>query len=152
MALHQDKPFFPQRLADNVPDDRYGFSAMWYVQATPLEMGPTELVRGSQIAPQDYSQDVPDESRLFRQAIPAGSLLLFNHRTWHRGAMNQTDRPRDLITNAYARPEVHKTQLTKTLENGRQEYVLCSDLIGSASDIMKQLLMEPLPSNSLSPS
>ena len=35
---------------------------------------------------------------------PAGSLLIFNHRCWHRGALNHTDRPRDLITNAYARP------------------------------------------------
>lgn len=39
--------------------------------------------------------------------IPAGSLLIFNHKTWHRGtpAGNVTGTPRDIVTNAYSRPD-----------------------------------------------
>src|SRR5688500_6989309 len=51
MQIHQDACFFPttERARDGVPLHRYGFSAMWYLQDTPLEMGPTELVVGSHL-------------------------------------------------------------------------------------------------------
>jgi hypothetical protein len=48
-----------------------------------------------------------------RDARQPSSLLIFNHKTWHRGtpAGNRADGPRDIITNAYARPAIMKTQL-----------------------------------------
>jgi hypothetical protein len=137
-AWHQDRVFFPppERITQGVAPQRYSFSAMWYVQDTPLEMGPTELMSG-------YRNDPPDEysaRSLHRQHMPAGSLLLFNHRTWHRGAPNQTSTPRDLITNAYARREIEKTQLMTACPDGSQAYIPCQALLDSGSQILRKLL------------
>ena len=142
-GLHQDAVFFPraERREEGVADDRYSFSAMWYLQDTPLEMGPTELVSGSHNAGIDYSGKM--YVTVFRQAMPAGSLLLFNHRTFHRGAPNNTALPRDLITNAYARRAVEKVQLTTPQAAGGEMYMPCNPLLDDCSNVLRQLLAEP---------
>lgn len=142
MAIHADEVFYPrpERKAAGVADDRYSFSAMWYVQDTPLAMGPTEFVPGSHTAGKRYTDSELTPDRLWRRAIPAGSLILFNHRTWHRGARNATGTPRDLITNAYARPEVEKVQLTVKGEDGRERYAVPEGLLEDASPMLKMLL------------
>lgn len=147
MKAHQDDVFFPapEKRAAGVPDIRYGFSAMWYAQDTPLEMGPTELVRGSHISGKNYRDIEPSESELFRQPIAAGSLLIFSHYTWHRGAQNHLEQPRDLITNAYARPEIEKRHLLSPREGGEDIYILPTELLASASPTMHHLLKDPAP-------
>ncbi len=145
MQIHQDACFFPpaDRARPDVPADRYGFSAMWYLQDTPLEMGPTQLVAGSQLpgAAQHSEQELEAEpDKAWRCAIPAGSLLFFNHRTWHRGARNETETPRDLITNAYARPEVLKAQVTTKQADGSEKYVPWDDLLKECSPLRKMLM------------
>lgn len=144
MKIHQDTVFYPPqaRRKPDVPDHRYGFSAMWYLQDTPLAMGPTELIAGSHRSSQQHS-DEEASGVVFRRDIPAGSLLVFNHRTWHRGARNGTGTPRDLITNAYARSEVDKVQLASTRADGKEGYVPCQELLKSASQILEQLLSQP---------
>ena len=142
MKIHHDRVFFPseEKIEAGISPHYYGFSAMWYVQDTPLEMGPTELITRSHLTEEVYTEDALDGAELFRRNIPAGSLLLFFHRTWHRGAWNQTDTPRDLITNAYARRAIDKVQLTSPLENEDDRYVPCEALIANASEsIMKML-------------
>lgn len=142
MALHQDAVFFPmpERVQDGVPDYKYGFSAMWYVQDTPLEMGPTALVPGSHRNGRNYQVEPPSDAEVFNRAIPAGSLLLFSHRTWHSGRFNNTPQPRDLITNAYARRAVDKVQLTKPVEDGSARYIACDELLATGSGTLRQLL------------
>ncbi|MBI2193942.1 MAG: phytanoyl-CoA dioxygenase family protein [Planctomycetes bacterium] len=139
--IHQDGVFFPrpERQEEGVPDYRYGFSAMWYVQDTPLAMGPTELIPGSHRGGRKYD-DEEAGPLVLRREIPAGSLLIFNHRTWHRGARNETDTPRDLVTNAYARPEVGKVQLMSPKPGGGEAYVPCEVLLRTASPLTRQLL------------
>lgn len=142
MTWHQDDVFFPAatRRTAGVADERYGFSAMFMVQDIPLEMGPTETIRGSFVSGDDYREGPSDETLLSSRAYPAGSLLIFSHRTWHRGQPNTTDRPRDLITNAYARREVDKVQLLSKTASGEREYVRPANLIEQGSPMLRQLL------------
>ena len=53
-------------------------------------------------------------------AVPAGSLLVFNSRVFHRTdpAGNRAAGPRDIITNTYALPAVGKTQLLQPAPPG----------------------------------
>lgn len=145
MNFHQDGVFFPQpnrvTAGSATPAHRYGFSAMWTVRDTPLAMGPTEFILRSHLdGDHKYTNDDFPRERLLRRDVPAGSLLLFNHRTWHRGAPNTTSTPRDLITNAYARPEVDKVQILTKQADGSEKYVPCEPLLAGASAIRRQLL------------
>ena len=135
-TLHQDKVFFPEKALAGVPIWRYGFTAMWYMQDTPLEMGPTQVVPGSHKRDGD---DPPGDDQRVSGIMPAGSLLLFAHATWHSGALNHTDRPRDLISNAYARPELKKVQLTTPVDGGGR-YVQPDALLRPGGDMLRQLL------------
>jgi hypothetical protein len=140
--LHQDTVFFPheERRAGGVADDRYSFSAMWYMQDTPLVMGPTELVTGSQHCASEPALEGPLALPLQKGAMAAGTLLIFNHRTWHRGAPNGTETPRDLITNAYARLEIDKEQLATPQTDGTSRYVPCDALLNGNTPILRRLL------------
>ena len=145
MQIHQDACFFPtaERTRDGVPLHRYGFSAMWYLQDTPLKMGPTELVVGSHLhGDRQHTNDrlAIGGPPVWRAPIPAESLLFFLHRTWHRGAANNSKVPRDLITNAYARREVGKVQLTVKQSDGTDCYVAPDQLMGLFSPTMRRLL------------
>jgi ectoine hydroxylase-related dioxygenase (phytanoyl-CoA dioxygenase family) len=146
-SMHNDAVFFPtiKRKVPGVALEGYSFSAMWYLQDTPLEMGPTQLVIGSHV---EYERAYKDEEadgllasgRLFNRAVPAGSLLLFNNRTWHRGRPNQTDLPRDLITNVYALPAVEKVQLLTSPDGGAMRYVVPEGLLATGSEAVRELL------------
>lgn len=145
MNFHQDGVFFPQPdrvpVGSATPAHRYGFSAMWAVRDTPLAMGPTEFILRSHLdGDRKYTNDDFPRERLLRRDVPAGSLLLFNHRTWHRGAPNTTPTPRDLITNAYARPEVGKVQILTKQADGSEKYAAPDALLVSASAMRRQLL------------
>ncbi|MCX5662703.1 MAG: phytanoyl-CoA dioxygenase family protein [Planctomycetota bacterium] len=147
MQFHQDAVFFPKpgRAPADVPANRCGFSAMWTLQETPLAMGPTEFIPGSHIqGDRRYGNDDFPAGRssdgLLRRDVPAGSLILFNHRTWHRGGPNTTEQPRDLVTNAYARPEVEKVQILTPRGDGTEAYVPCEPVLAKASLMLSQLL------------
>ena len=80
-------------------------------------MGPTEVIRGSHSGLQQWTDDAADVSPNLLpspaldgyyeagSAIPAGSLLMFNTRCFHRTAPagNRCKVPRDIVTNAYVR-------------------------------------------------
>jgi len=142
MNIHQDAVFFSPRGQETpgVPLHRYGFSAMFYLQDTPLEMGPTQLIPGSHQRNEPHRDGPETDALVWKQGVPAGSLLIFNHRTWHRGAPNQTGTPRDLITNAYARREITKCQIMVKQADGTEKYVPCAPLLASGSALLRQLL------------
>jgi hypothetical protein len=144
MKIHQDDVFFPktpERSAQVAGTTHVGFTAMVYVQDTPLEMGPTQFIRGSHASGETFSDDkIEALPHLWRRAVPAGSLILFSHRTWHRGAPNLTASPRDLISNAYARRAIDKVQLTKKSAEGKDEYVAPDELLSRGSVMLRQLL------------
>ena len=140
-TIHQDGCFFPaaDRVVPVRPLIRYSFSAMFYLQDTPLEMGPTECVPGLHRTDRQITNADITEGMLWRRAIPAGSLLLFNHRCWHRGAENHTDNPRDLITTAYALPMIEKSHLTVKDAGGREAYAEPAEVIRAGSDATRML-------------
>jgi len=55
---------------------------------------------------------------------------------------NNTNLPRDLITNAYARREIEKVQLLSRGPGGAQVYVPCETLLATGSGRLRQLLGE----------
>jgi ectoine hydroxylase-related dioxygenase (phytanoyl-CoA dioxygenase family) len=61
------------------------------------ENGATQLLPNSQ-----WRTDVPSETEFDRNAVrlmpKAGQAILFNARTWHRGGLNRTDKPRHAVT------------------------------------------------------
>jgi hypothetical protein len=140
-AIHQDACFFPtaDRLLPGVPLERYSFSAMWYVQDTPLEMGPTELAPGLHRENRPITNGDLTDRMVWRRSMPAGSLLIFNHRAWHRGAVNHTDRPRDLITNAYARPVLTLEHL-QVNQDGAKEYREPRELFAECGPRVREML------------
>jgi hypothetical protein len=137
--FHNDAVFFPkpERMMMGVALENYSFSAMWYLQDTPLVMGPTQLVLGSHVEfEKTYGEEdvagLEAKGRLYQEAMPAGSLLIFNNRTWHRGRPNETEQARDLITNVYALPAVEKVQLLTVMGDGTQRYVEPGGLLAEA--------------------
>ena len=68
------------------------------------EKGPTEYVPGSH-----YSGRQPDPSCQFEGRGPesvlcrAGDVYLFNHQTWHRGAINRSNQRRYLMQSQYCK-------------------------------------------------
>lgn len=65
--------------------------------------GATWLMPGSQHQP-----DKPDEATFSKTAIqtvmPAGSVLVFDARVWHRAGRNNSTSPRRIVTPIFARP------------------------------------------------
>jgi hypothetical protein len=151
MIIHRDREFFPKKGTppSGIPWYNYSFSAMWYLQDTPLEMGPTQLIPGSHKHDQFVNDDALKPSQLFSRAIPVGSVLLFSNHILHRGRFNQVDQPRDLINNVYARPEINKAQLKHPALNSEQfygpddVYVPCEPLIKEGNAKLKMLLAPP---------
>ena len=101
--------------------------------ATPLEMGPAQLVAGSHTGLRQWTDAEADASNELvaslaldgvhtgGSVIPAGSLLIFNTRACHRTtpAGNRTSTPRDIVTNAYALPCVEKAA-ARAWRHGRE--------------------------------
>ena len=69
---------------------------------------------------------------------PANSSRTQLGLTWHSGRFNKTDPPRDLITNAYALPEIDKVQLTIPLDDKTERYQPCEELIASGSLVIQK--------------
>eukprot|EP01052_Picozoa_sp_SAG31_P032829 SAG31_NODE_3642_length_4032_cov_1.536232_1_plen_294_part_00 len=141
--IHQDTPFFvpgegEARKAGNmhelqaieqkigIPLTQLSFSAMWYLRMTPLSMGPTQLLKGSHRQFKQFTnEEAAGSPRLVELAesarpVAAGSLLIFNHKTWHRTDPqgNRAEEPRDIVTNAYALPLLPKAQLLQPSDGG----------------------------------
>lgn len=139
MNIHRDRVFLPHDPVQR-PLWRHGFSAMWYMQDTPLAMGPTELIPGSHLSDVEVrNEDLAAGEDTWHQPMPAGSLLLFSHATYHRGALNNTDTPRDLITNAYTTRAIDKVQLTVKVD-GEKRYVPYKPLLAQGDAAVLQLL------------
>jgi hypothetical protein len=139
------------------PLHKLGFSAMWYIRDTPLEMGPTQLLRGSHLSPSTRTKEeaLNEEQDLLSSpalsvastVVPRGSLLIFNHRLFHRTDPqgNRCTLPRDIITNAYSQHWIRKTQLVEiyegaepnseagTGEAGTEQSVILPDINGDGS-------------------
>jgi hypothetical protein len=139
--VHQDDCFFPQQpeLQADLQTRMYGFTAQWVILDIPAPMGPTQFIPGPHVGGTRYTSDEPDSSFTFGNHFPKGSLVLYDHRTWHRGTDNHCDTPRDLIQNGYALHAVDKVQI-RTPTDGGELYIPCDRLIDQGSETVRRLL------------
>ncbi len=140
--IHQDDCFFPEDpdLLEDMHTRMYGFTAQWVAHDIPAEMGPTEFIVGSHEGDRRYTNDEAPLAISFGDHFPKGSLVFYDHRTWHRGTDNHVTTQRDLMQNCYALHSVDKVQIRTPLEDGTEVYVPCTDLIESGSELVRKLL------------
>ena len=140
--IHQDHCFFPEQadLLEDMQTRMYGFTAQWVYHDIPSEMGPTEFIVGSHVGDIRYSNEEAPDSISFIDHFPKGCLVLYDHRTWHRGTDNHSEAPRDLTQNCYALHAVDKVQIMTPQADGTERYVPCEELLADASDIVHKLL------------
>jgi len=122
IQLHRGETVQPWHYDDaylQIPRPRAasGLSAFWAIDATTLENGATQFLRGSHLwgddkSPmtldtpvfekhgRDYSQK-DTELNIVTPELPAGSLMIAKSTIWHRGGANKTDKPRTIITPQY---------------------------------------------------
>lgn len=122
IQLHRDETVQPWHFDDAHmqaarPRDAWGLSAFWAIDATTIENGATQFLRGSHLWGDDKSPlalDTPifetrdkdygegDENfEIVTPELPAGSLMIAKSTLWHRGGANKTDTARTIITPQY---------------------------------------------------
>lgn len=101
---HQDQLFVPKPW----PDEPQGMNFSLLLDDFTAENGATEVIPGSHLKGDDSS---PDD--LITNAIPviapAGTLMVFESRLWHRTGSNHSDNPRAALFGWYTKP-IYRTQ------------------------------------------
>jgi ectoine hydroxylase-related dioxygenase (phytanoyl-CoA dioxygenase family) len=98
-AWHTDDAFyFPTR----PPARPLALSAIWAVEDFTTDNGATELIPGSH----RWGAEHPDTREFVPVAavMPAGSVLVFDAATWHRGGANRSSGTRLAISPQYCQP------------------------------------------------
>ncbi|TNF89690.1 MAG: hypothetical protein EP301_02540 [Gammaproteobacteria bacterium] len=126
-VLHPDQLFVPRPW----PSEPQGMNFAWLLDDFTAENGATEVVPRSHLAAEDV-----DPSVLADQAVPviapAGTLMVFESRLWHRTGSNQSSRPRAALFGWYTKP-IYRAQENWFLS-------LDADVIDEASDELLTLL------------
>ena len=126
--LHADQIFVPKPW----PPEPQGMNFAWLLDDFTADNGATEVVPGSHRAAGD---DV-DPTALADQAVPviapAGTLMVFESRLWHRTGRNRSSNPRAALFGWYTRP-IYRTQENWFLS-------LDDDVVAQASDELLVLL------------
>jgi hypothetical protein len=140
--IHQDHCFFPEQpnLLAEMQTRMYGFTAQWVILDIPSKMGPTEFISGSHVGGRQYTNENASPHISFKHHFPKGSLVLYDHRVWHRGTDNHAEIARDLPQNCYALHAVDKVQIMTPLDDGSEAYVPCAELLETGSDTLNKLL------------
>jgi ectoine hydroxylase-related dioxygenase (phytanoyl-CoA dioxygenase family) len=99
MVLHADQIFVPTPW----PAEPQGANAAWCVDDFTADNGATCFVPGSHLL--NRPPDPDDNLRALPMEAPAGSLVVFESRIWHRTGNNVTaDQRRAAIFGWYTRP------------------------------------------------
>ncbi len=100
------------------------------------EFGPTQVVAGSHLTGRkpDYTDALPPEVAATSLLARAGDVYLVNSQTWHRGAQNESERVRYLLTATYGRRFISQ-RFYPFLDYRMPEHVL-----DGASDRLRRLL------------
>lgn len=126
-ALHADQIFVPKPW----PAEPQGMNFAWLLDDFTAVNGATEVVPLSHLAGDDA-----DPAALAEHAVPviapAGTLMVFESRLWHRTGCNRSDNPRAALFGWYTRP-IYRTQENWFLS-------LDDTVIDHASDDLLELL------------
>jgi ectoine hydroxylase-related dioxygenase (phytanoyl-CoA dioxygenase family) len=128
-VLHADQIFVPEPWPPAAPQ---GMNVAWRIDDFTRENGATEVVVGSH-----RWNRLPGEAdagvRMVSAEAPAGSVIAFESRIWHRTGANTTrDRTRAAVFPFYTTP-IYRTQENWFLS-------LSPGVVGSASDALLTLL------------
>lgn len=140
--IHQDTCFFPNqpKLKDDIHNRPYGLTAQWVLLDIPPEMGPTEFILGSHTSSEKYTDEDLTPKNSFSRFFPKGSIVFYDHRTWHRGTDTFTETNRDLPQNCYAVPAIDKVQIMTPQPDDEEIYIPCEELLANGSDTLRKLL------------
>lgn len=84
------------------PRQQLALGAIWAIEEFTVQNGATELIPGSHL----WADEHPDErahTSVFAE-MPAGSVVLFDGATWHRGGANCSPSTRLAISPQYCQP------------------------------------------------
>lgn len=95
---HADDTFYPVPR----PHGTLAVSVIWALEDFTPENGATELIPGSHRWGTEQPDDAPRET--LSAAMPAGSVILFDGATWHRGGANRSQRTRLGLSPQYCQP------------------------------------------------
>jgi ectoine hydroxylase-related dioxygenase (phytanoyl-CoA dioxygenase family) len=97
-AWHTDDAFYlvPR------PRGTLGISTIWAVEDFTEDNGATELIPGSH----RWGMEHPDDRAhdVVKAVMPAGSVVVFDAGTWHRGGSNASSRTRLAVSPQYCQP------------------------------------------------
>ena len=126
-ALHADQIFVPRPW----PAAPQGMNFGWLLDDYTVDNGATEVVPRSHLI-----DDEVDPETLANRAIPviapAGTLMVFESRVWHRTGRNRSAAPRAALFGWYTTP-IYRTQENWFLS-------LEPHVVESASDVLLELL------------
>jgi len=95
---HADDTFYP---LPRPRTTRLSVSTIWALEDFTAEVGATEIVTGSH----RWAYERPDEhTKSIAAVMPAGSVIVFDGSTWHRGGANRSQRTRLAISPQYCQP------------------------------------------------
>ena len=97
-AWHTDDAFYPSPR----PRTTQGVSTIWAIEDFTGDNGATEVIPGSHL----WGMEHPDERKhdVVKAVMPAGSVIVFDAGTWHRGGGNASKGTRLAISPQYCQP------------------------------------------------
>ena len=97
-AWHTDDAFYPSPR----PRGPQGASAIWAIEEFTGDNGATEVIPGSH----RWGMEHPDDRKhdVVQAVMPAGSVIVFQAGTWHRGGGNASKGTRLAISPQYCQP------------------------------------------------
>jgi ectoine hydroxylase-related dioxygenase (phytanoyl-CoA dioxygenase family) len=128
MKVHADQMFLPEPW----PATAQGANAAWLIDDFTAENGATQFVPGSQLLNRNYRPG-EDEIAPVPMQGPAGTLVVFNSRIWHRTGFNNTAESRRAGVFGW---------YTKPIYRSQENWYLSLDpaVLQEASEDMLQLL------------
>jgi len=90
------------------PRPPLGVSAIWALDAFTSDNGATEVIPGSHTWGEDAPD--PDDPRVQRVEMPAGSAVVFLGTLWHRGGAHRGHGTRLAITPQYCQPWIRQIE------------------------------------------
>lgn len=97
--LHYDDGFYKALARPRPP---VSITTIWAIDDFTEINGATEVVPGSHRWGDEMPE--PDDPKIRKIVMPAGSVVVFPGTLWHRGGSNQSDAPRLGITPQYCQP------------------------------------------------
>lgn len=125
-AWHTDDAFYPSPR----PRGTQGVSCIWAIEDFTDDNGATELIPGSH----SWGMEHPDDRghEVVRAVMPAGSVVVFDAGTWHRGGGNVSRTTRLAISPQYCQPWLRQQE--------SQLLVVPPELARSCSPRMRAML------------